>query len=293
MRGCVPPVLLKAFRVNEPFPATCTFTLSPGEEEVFFAVLRDLGLAARVHRKGYIAVEVLPIAACTPQENKRLQAADHLYKSIFGCLCYYGAMESKQLGALLLPNLENPASFLLHIWSKRIGLEGFVNTGDKGCWLVSPRLDNPEKLISLLGTSGMDSLPLEHFTDRDFEYAATFGLAFPVSGPYGRVMRWLSTFHVDLSDADDLLQDAIIAAQNGSTEVYYALMTQPAGERIPNMYLNALRELHNQIPQWVYKGHSLADINQRLEPEKKRVSPGALCPCGSGKRYRACCGRFQ
>ncbi|HWR56460.1 MAG TPA: SEC-C metal-binding domain-containing protein [Negativicutes bacterium] len=66
-------------------------------------------------------------------------------------------------------------------------------------------------------------------------------------------------------------------------------------------------ELHNNTRQWALKGYTPNELRQaerkhlRLLPsnpssipgvkEGKAIGRNAPCPCGSGKKYKKCCGR--
>ena len=45
----------------------------------------------------------------------------------------------------------------------------------------------------------------------------------------------------------------------------------------------------NDIPLWNYNGFTRNELNEKHK--KKKVGRNDLCPCGSGKKYKKCCGR--
>ena len=52
-----------------------------------------------------------------------------------------------------------------------------------------------------------------------------------------------------------------------------------------------LVELMNNTKQWVLKGYAPREILQQREaPNQQKVGRNVACPCGSGKKYKKCCG---
>ncbi|HEU4962238.1 MAG TPA: SEC-C metal-binding domain-containing protein, partial [Bacilli bacterium] len=52
-----------------------------------------------------------------------------------------------------------------------------------------------------------------------------------------------------------------------------------------------LVELSNNTRQWALKGHTPRELSPRKQEQTQpKVGRNALCPCGSGKKYKKCCG---
>ena len=50
----------------------------------------------------------------------------------------------------------------------------------------------------------------------------------------------------------------------------------------------------NSIKLWYNHGYSPKEISELISPKRsgaKKVYPNDPCPCGSGKKYKKCCGR--
>ena len=65
--------------------------------------------------------------------------------------------------------------------------------------------------------------------------------------------------------------------------------TQNEAEQLLSIYF----ELYNHFPQWTLKGYSPDELaSQKYNSTKplKRVGRNDPCPCGSGKKYKKCCG---
>lgn len=69
-----------------------------------------------------------------------------------------------------------------------------------------------------------------------------------------------------------------------------------------NKYLQLMMNLHNNIPHYALYGYSpnelmkiqIEEIKKQEESSKnKKIGRNDPCPCGSGKKYKNCCGRNQ
>ena len=49
-----------------------------------------------------------------------------------------------------------------------------------------------------------------------------------------------------------------------------------------------VKEYKNIMPMWIYNGYS---INEYSKIKKDKIGRNDLCPCGSGKKYKKCCGK--
>lgn len=54
-----------------------------------------------------------------------------------------------------------------------------------------------------------------------------------------------------------------------------------------------LKKISNRTRKWDYNGHTLMELNRGIVefPVEKRVYPNDPCPCGSGKKFKHCCGK--
>lgn len=71
--------------------------------------------------------------------------------------------------------------------------------------------------------------------------------------------------------------------------------------------LDSIRKMRNYTRVWELKGHTWQEIQDEIDqkntvlggneekiipfPSNKKVYPNELCPCGSGKKYKYCCGK--
>lgn len=54
-----------------------------------------------------------------------------------------------------------------------------------------------------------------------------------------------------------------------------------------------LKKISNRTRKWDYNGHTSMELNRGIVefPIEKRVYPNDPCPCGSGKKFKQCCGK--
>ena len=52
---------------------------------------------------------------------------------------------------------------------------------------------------------------------------------------------------------------------------------------------NIINKSKNDIPIWAFNGYTKKEVNSM--PKEKKVGRNDPCPCGSGKKYKKCCGK--
>ena len=50
-----------------------------------------------------------------------------------------------------------------------------------------------------------------------------------------------------------------------------------------------INKYKNDIPIWVFNGYTKKEVNSI--PREEKIGRNDSCPCGSGKKYKKCCGR--
>ena len=105
------------------------------------------------------------------------------------------------------------------------------------------------------------------------------------------IRRYLMKQGHDRAEADTMIMDVVEDVQHGDSDgalqlLADALRDPPAPDRI-----ELIGSFVRSIPLWELKGHSHAELNG--DPKQSKPRRGDLCPCGSGRRYGSCCGRFQ
>ncbi|QSO49354.1 YecA family protein [Alicyclobacillus mengziensis] len=123
------------------------------------------------------------------------------------------------------------------------------------------------------------------------------------------------SYQIDLADAEDEADLCVYEIQNGESlgDIIKAITED---FEIPTMEVlqtltHYVSELHNNTRQWFLKGHTPTELlpndvaamrplpSAKGAPKgevvrfatKKKVGRNDPCPCGSGKKYKKCCGR--
>lgn len=58
-----------------------------------------------------------------------------------------------------------------------------------------------------------------------------------------------------------------------------------------NFIGNEVMKFFNNTRAWIIKGHTSEEINPTIVIKKEKVGRNDPCPCGSGKKYKKCCGK--
>lgn len=131
------------------------------------------------------------------------------------------------------------------------------------------------------------------FMDRNYAY-----LAF--------VQFVTKEYNIDVEDADAFVEECVYHIRNsvdvsqimkGITEQF-----EIEDEITLKGFMSHLVQLHNHTRQWVLKGYTPNELSavgseeynhNNLVPfvRRRKVERNAPCPCGSGKKYKKCCGR--
>ncbi len=117
-------------------------------------------------------------------------------------------------------------------------------------------------------------------------------------------------YSISLDEADFIVEECVDAIRNGQapTEVFKLLqqLLEIKELDIVKAFMEHIANLHNNTRQWVLKGytpHQLAPSSEAPTETlvaksnviefaaKTKVGRNDPCPCGSGKKYKKCCGR--
>ena len=58
-----------------------------------------------------------------------------------------------------------------------------------------------------------------------------------------------------------------------------------------NFITNEVCKFANNTRQWVTKGYTQEELNPTSVIKEETIGRNDLCPCGSGKKYKKCCGK--
>ena len=66
------------------------------------------------------------------------------------------------------------------------------------------------------------------------------------------------------------------------------------GAKSSEELITAVADVYNSTPLWTLKGTTALELEERSKTiirTEKKVGRNDPCPCGSGKKYKKCCGR--
>lgn len=107
-----------------------------------------------------------------------------------------------------------------------------------------------------------------------------------------------SNYEYEENEAEDLVSDKIRELMMGEDidniekDILYDLK-DPSGI-FKSKLKSALKDMSDNTRRWSLKGHTPNELkpeNEQPEREFKIVGRNSPCPCGSGKKYKKCCGR--
>lgn len=224
-----------------------------------------------------------------------------------GLLHYYGVLSTEEIKTFLeaLTGKEVVEEEVLGVLSwYRLYSDGDIACGE-GLWW-DWRVDDVESVRQ--EQELRSSLPFATFSYEQLYAAgkADFVEDYPAFQELLEVFQ--SNWELDRQVARELAAYSVEMIRNDKD---VSLLLQELGEALefPNMEVvqgltKALISLHNETPLWVLKGHAPQELrlqgveDPHLELIKKKqpvvntnkIGRNELCPCGSGKKYKKCCG---
>ncbi len=116
-------------------------------------------------------------------------------------------------------------------------------------------------------------------------------------------------YEVDKTDADEIVEECVVATKNGESPngILQYLSTNLEFDTLESVQelMAKVVNLMNNTREWFLKGHTSIELSKKekkyLQPlpskqsnenvSKLDVGRNQPCPCGSGKKYKKCCGK--
>ncbi|OBR90368.1 hypothetical protein CLRAG_35460 [Clostridium ragsdalei P11] len=105
----------------------------------------------------------------------------------------------------------------------------------------------------------------------------------------------INNFDIDVDVAEDLIFSLEADIKNNEK------ISEAISDFLSNFQLSNVNEssfigsevikFANNIRQWIIKGYTPAELSSSTVVNKKKIGRNDPCPCGSGKKYKKCCGR--
>ncbi len=216
---------------------------------------------------------------------------------------YYGMLHEKDLFSLL-ETCCNDASLLNHCKFYLMSYFLFENTvyhaGNDQYYICSEELFDPDDLYKRLQGLPKD-LPLAdpsaltRLKAAQPDDAEDWSILFPSIAP---IKRWIIKQGSDQDDALYFLQILVDEIHDNNPDAVHEMLHQVGIDRKLTakedlMFQQAIRKL----PMWSFRGHTAEELEAFQTGQVKNQTPNVgrndPCPCGSGRKYKNCCGRFQ
>lgn len=264
-------------------------------------LLEMYGLAEETDESWEIDPRVKAWLQLDEADRAQLHMQDALYDYMQGWLMHVGMMPMEELtaraAALVDPETREEREDLEQLCHglliARDGLEGMLVDEYDEPWAVHAELEDPETLLERLRMPFLRQMPYPAFDEDALVLAARESLLPGDEKLYIPLVDFLEANGCE--DGNVLVADAAIMIQNEQVDEAIQLLTESCG-------LKSLRDieqltelvftLSNSIPRWYNKGYSPEEMAARLSG-KRSAMPGRNdpCPCGSGRKYKLCCGR--
>ncbi|MBQ8200844.1 MAG: SEC-C domain-containing protein [Clostridia bacterium] len=238
------------------------------------------------------------------EERAEQRMHDMLAAVMDGWLMHVGMMPLQELlhrtAMLLEPEPEeitDVEQLCFAILIARMGPGAIYVDEEDAAWAVSEELEDPDALWKRLQEPHIATLPYPDFCVEDLLFSALETLLPGDIELYGPLLDWLEAHEAE--DIDDLLNELVWLCQNTrERETPECLLSCVKTKDIDdaNNGVRAMYGLFNALPHWSNKGHSPNELIERTRGQRKAPAmPGRndRCPCGSGKKYKQCCGRLM
>ncbi|MBM7615939.1 YecA family protein [Alkaliphilus hydrothermalis] len=231
--------------------------------------------------------------------NKQIKTINEILQVVNGIIFYYGILTIDELYDYVVKILGKEIDynvFVKIIENDDVYESEFVFTG---LYVHHLNMNIPEEIL------------MEHYSRGDLPY---YPLTLKQALEAGkseyeeinrhdlRLMAFLDS-HYELSkiealDEIKILKDMIrnLCPPGELLEYFQQFFEIPTQDEL-QMILDMIIGIYNNTRQWVLKGHTSTEIrgNHPLvpqeQPEAIKVGRNDTCPCGSGKKYKKCCGR--
>ncbi len=259
-----------------------------------------------------IPVELLPALEKTIQEEKVLKTIKRnteWIKITHGLLYYYGTVPSDKLVELVGKYTTIHADLLAYNQVISDAMEFYQDIyKDRYGYSYREVLEPKVILHEQAARKTIDYYP---FTKKQLLEAGETGFVERPKGYHQLVSLFIQEFQLSKQEAEALVEDCIMHVKFGyqSSQLLQYIQAQLKFENFEAVQrlMDTIVPLMNHTRQWYLKGHNSLELFaqekkalQNLPLNKgvvtnfqseKKVGRNDPCPCGSGKKFKKCCGR--
>lgn len=258
------------------------------------AELRLMGLAWRDVHCWHLLPQALEMARLAEQEHDSLVQIENSARIMAGFLMLYGMVPAREMQRMVAGGKgrdEEMALMLTELHRKRYGLAGIL--AQEGClWLVGPGVSSPLTLYEQVTGEEMLAKPYASYSVEEALYTWREGLPGRMDA-YDEILELFAAQGLETDVAKDCLSETIALIQNGFVDEAVSTLAE-AFTHLPSLKeMRTLGLLMARVPMWHLKGRCAEDLLPSTVRLTDRVRQDDPCPCGSGRKYKHCCGRLQ
>ncbi|RLL41172.1 hypothetical protein D8M04_18035 [Oceanobacillus piezotolerans] len=221
-----------------------------------------------------------------------------------GILYYYGALSSTQLADMLKKHTKDhiDSADLEAVMQDASAYRNRISINDD--FYSNIRVLDSKKVIQ--EHQRRENVAFYPFTKQQIINAGEPGFV-DRNPSYQQLIDFLTqNFNMNKSEADEIAEECVIAIKNGDSAndvlAYLSNLLEFGTMEIIQALMSKIVDLMSHTRGWTLKGYTSAQLsgetNKQIQPmptstTKKKVKIGRNepCPCGSGKKYKKCCGR--
>ncbi|ASK64491.1 hypothetical protein CFK37_19820 [Virgibacillus phasianinus] len=218
-----------------------------------------------------------------------------------GLLYYYGTLTATQLVEMVEEYTKEPIEFgaYLDVISEANAYRHEIYINEDG--FSTGRILDPKRVKQEhQARSGLDYYP---FTKQQLLAAGEPEFVDRNKSYLNLVNFLVKNFEVDRSEADEMVEECVYATRIGDspnnilTFLSYSLEFDN-GDAVRAL-MDKVVDLMNNTREWFLKGYTSNELSKQEKKKEAnhngktvvKVGRNDPCPCGSGKKYKKCCGR--
>lgn len=269
------------------------------------AELELCGLACRAAGEWYIQDCVGGMLDMDDDQLEEHRMYDVIADLIEGWLLHVGMMPVFRLIDWIVADMFDegaPAdelhSVILAVLLARRGMAGLYPDDEDQLWAIHPDVEEPERLLQRLREPHIAALDYPAFEADALIFSAAYSHLPGELSLYEPLAAWLKAHNADEEQYEDAFEMLVYLTQNGDVEAAMDEVmdiVRPRNLKDAQRCAEAMQQVVNRIPRWDNKGHSAEELFLAARVQRKAAAmPGRNdpCSCGSGKKYKHCCGRF-
>lgn len=233
------------------------------------------------------------------ENNKKIiDSYQELEMLILGIIRFYGVIDEQKLLEILLPTfditLEKIHNFIDSRWILNVFISKLEDSGSKTIYLVADSVSEPVDILH--ETIKYDGLEYKILTNEEYKN------------------YWSYFFIEKTQEVADLIALLMAQKMQGAqigfeiTTIIDRLKNNMAIEEIiadsktrikfdnsnsESIFIALITKISKSLPLWSLKGHSYVEVFGENQPPRTvtKIGRNKNCPCGSGKKYKKCCGK--